>query len=94
VNRGTEPVRADRDHHGPGRNPGHRDGWRTGDRRGAGFGCVGISAGYAAFPQSFQPGTPIVLDSASPLYTYLNGQGGVRAYVRGTDDVSHAAISN
>ena len=44
--------------------------------------------------QSFQPGTPIVLDSASPLYTYLNGQGGVRAYVQGTDDVSHAAISN
>ena len=35
----------------------------------AGFGCVGISAGYAAFPQSFQPGTPIVLDNASPLYT-------------------------
>jgi len=60
----------------------------------AGFGCVGISAGYAAFPQSFQPGTRIVLDSASPLYTYLNGQGGVRAYVQGTDDVSHAAISN
>ena len=60
----------------------------------AGFGCVGISAGYAAFPQSFQPGAPIVLDSASPLYTYLNGQGGVRAYVQGTDDVSHAAISN
>ncbi len=61
---------------------------------GAGFGCVGISAGYAAFPQPFQPGTPIVLDSASPLYTYLNGQGAVRAYVQGTDDVSHAAISN
>ena len=60
----------------------------------AGFGCVGISAGYAAFPQSFQPGTPIVLDNASPLYSYLNGQGAVRAYVQGTDDVSHAAISN
>jgi hypothetical protein len=60
----------------------------------AGFGCVGISAGYAAFPQSFQSGTPIVLDNASPLYSYLNGQGAVRAYVQGTDDVSHAAISN
>ena len=58
------------------------------------FGCVGISAGYVAFPQSFQPGTPIVLDNASPLYSYLNGQGAVRAYVQGTDDVSHAAISN
>ena len=45
-------------------------------------------------PQSFQPGTPIVLDNASPLYSYLNGQGAMRAYVQGTDDVSHAAISN
>jgi hypothetical protein len=44
--------------------------------------------------RSFQPGTPIVLDNASPLYSYLNGQGAVRAYVQGTDDVSHAAISN
>ena len=60
----------------------------------AGFGSTGISAGFAAFPQSFQPGTPIVLDNASPLYSYLNGQGAMRAYVQGTDDVSHAAISN
>ena len=44
----------------------------------AGFGTTGISAGYAAVPQSFQPGTPIVLDSASPLYSYLNGQGALR----------------
>ena len=27
----------------------------------AGYGNTGTSAGYAAFPQSFQPGTPIVL---------------------------------
>jgi hypothetical protein len=60
----------------------------------AGFGSTGTSAGYGAFPQSFQAGTPIVLDSASPLYTYLNGQGALRLYVQGTDDVSHAAISN
>ena len=58
------------------------------------FGSVGISAGYAAFPQSFQPGTAIVLDSASPLCTYLNGQGALRAYVQGIDDVRHAAISD
>jgi hypothetical protein len=32
----------------------------------AGFGSGGISAGYAAFPQSFQPGTPVVLESANP----------------------------
>jgi hypothetical protein len=35
-----------------------------------------------------------VLDSASPLYTYLNEQGALRPYQQGTDDVSHAAISN
>ena len=46
------------------------------------------------FPQTFVPGTPIMLDSASPLYTYLNGQGVLRPYVQGTDDVSHAAISD
>jgi len=28
------------------------------------------------------------------LYAYLNGQGALRAWVLGTDDVSHAAISN
>ena len=60
----------------------------------AGYGNTGTSAGYAAFPQSFQPGTPIVLDSASPLYGYLDGQGALRAYQQGTDDVSYAAISN
>ena len=30
----------------------------------------------------------------SPLYTYLNGQGALRARVQGTDDVSHAALAN
>jgi hypothetical protein len=35
-----------------------------------------------------------VLDSASPLYTYLNGQGALRPYQQETDDVSRAAISN
>ena len=60
----------------------------------AGFGNTGISAGYAAFPQSFQPGMPIVLESASSLYAALNGAGALRPYVQGTDDVSHAAISN
>jgi hypothetical protein len=60
----------------------------------AGFGSVGISPGYAASPQSFQAGTPIVLDSASPLYAALNGTGALRLYQQGTDDVSHAAISN
>jgi hypothetical protein len=44
-----------------------------------------------AFPQSFQADTPIVLDPASPLYSYLNGQGALWPYVQGTDDVSHAA---
>jgi hypothetical protein len=34
----------------------------------------GISAGYAAFSQSFQPGMPIVFESASSLYAALNGR--------------------
>jgi hypothetical protein len=29
-------------------------------------------------PQSFRPGTPIVLDSAGPLYAALNGAGALR----------------
>jgi hypothetical protein len=41
-----------------------------------------VSAGYA-FPRSFQVGTPIVLDSASWLCSYLNGQGALRPYQRG-----------
>ena len=45
-------------------------------------------------PQTFIKGTPIMLDPAGPLYTYLNGQGALRPYVQSTDDVSHAAISN
>ena len=60
----------------------------------AGHGNTGTSAGYAAFPQTFVPGTPIVLDSAGPLYAALNGAGALRAYVQGTDDLSRAAISN
>lgn len=49
----------------------------------AGFGSTGISAGIG-----------VVRDSASPLYTYLNGQGVLRPYQQGIDDVGHAAISN
>ena len=47
---------------------------------------------HAAFPQSFQPGTAIVLDPAGPLYAALSAS--LRPYVQGTDDVNHAAISN
>jgi hypothetical protein len=60
----------------------------------AGYGSAATSAGYGVFPQGFQAGTPIVLDSASPLYSYLNGQGVLRPYVQGQDDVSHAALAN
>jgi hypothetical protein len=59
-----------------------------------GYGNIGISSGYAAFPQTFVAGTPIVLDSAGALYAWLNGQGVLRVYQQGADDVSHAAISN
>jgi hypothetical protein len=60
----------------------------------AGFGNSSISAGAVLFPQTLIKGTPVVLDTASALYIYLNGQGVLRAWVQGTDDVSHTAISN
>jgi hypothetical protein len=60
----------------------------------AAFGSAAVSSGYGIFGQSFQQGMPIVLDSGCPLYSYLNGQGALRPYQQGTDDVSHAAISN
>lgn len=36
----------------------------------------------------------IELDSAGALYAYLNGQGALRAFVQGTDDVGHGALAN
>ena len=53
----------------------------------AGFGSAAISAGAVLYPQTMIRGTPVVLDSASALYTYLNGQGVLRAYMQGQDDV-------
>ena len=46
------------------------------------------------WPQTFPRGQVIMVDNASPLHSYLNGQGAERACMQGTDDVSHAAISN
>jgi len=60
----------------------------------AGYGSASISAGHGIFPQTFVAGTTIVLDSASPLYTYLSGQGVLRAYVKGQGDVGRASLSN
>lgn len=59
----------------------------------AGSGNVGISAGYALFPQTFLIGTTIVLDPAGPLYAAI-GAGNLRAYVQGQDDRGGAAASN
>lgn len=36
----------------------------------------------------------IMLDTASALYTVLNGLGVLRAYVQGQDDVGHGGLSN
>lgn len=60
----------------------------------AGFGNTSVSAGAEDWPTTFVAGTVIVLDTASALYSALNGQGVLRAYVQGTDDVGHAALSN
>jgi hypothetical protein len=58
----------------------------------AGPGNSSISAGALLWPQTLIAGTPIVLDSASPLYTALSSS--LRPYVQGADDVNHAALSN
>jgi hypothetical protein len=63
----------------------------------AGFGNVGISAGYGAFPQTIVPGQVIEFDPATTAGAALQtaiGAGNLRAYVQGTDDVGHAALSN
>ena len=52
------------------------------------------ASGTRPSPQSFALGTPIILDPAGLLYVYLNAQGVLQAWVQGTDDVGHAAISN
>jgi hypothetical protein len=52
----------------------------------------GVSSGYAAFPQTFVAGTPIVLDSAGSLCSAI-GAGNLRTYAD-TDAVGHATISN
>jgi hypothetical protein len=59
----------------------------------AGYRTTGISAGYAAFPQTFQAGTAIILDPAGALYAAI-GAGNLRAWVQGTDDVGHGALAN
>lgn len=62
----------------------------------AGFGNASTSAGAEEWPTTITAGTAIVLDNGTPsaLYTALNGAGVLRAYVPGTDDVGHAALSN
>lgn len=42
----------------------------------------------------FTAGTPIVLDNGSVLYGLLNGQGALRPYVQGQDDVNHSWLAN
>lgn len=59
----------------------------------AGFGNAGISAGFAPWPQTFTEGQAILLDPAGPLFTAI-GSGNLRAYMQGTDDVGHGALSN
>jgi hypothetical protein len=59
----------------------------------AGCGSAAVTSGQL-FTTTFLAGTPVILDTASALYTALNGAGALRPYRQGTDDVSHAAISN
>ena len=56
--------------------------------------CGGLGWTVAGVPPGSALETAIVLESASSLYAALNGAGALRPYVQGTDDVSHASISN
>jgi hypothetical protein len=59
----------------------------------AGYGSSATTGGQL-WATTFLAGTPVVLDTSSALYVSLNGAGALRPYQQGTDDVSHAAISN
>ena len=58
----------------------------------SGFGGAPTTGG-PLMPSTFIKGTPIILDSASALYTAI-GAGNLRAFVPGQDDVGHAALGN
>jgi hypothetical protein len=63
----------------------------------AGYGNVGISAGYGAFPQTIVAGQVIEFDpatTAGAAFQAAIGAGNLRPYVQGQDDVGHAALSN
>ena len=67
----------------------------------AGFGSTSGAPGtpttaYDVKSLMLVAGQPLLLDSggAGVLYNILNGLGAIRAYVPGTDDVSHAGIGN
>ena len=68
----------------------------SGDSKGAvAWAGPGSPAGWSAgpFPVTFLHGTPLWLDTSGPLYGAL-GAGNLRAWIDGTDNVSHAALSN
>jgi hypothetical protein len=55
---------------------------------------AGPSGAWAAgFPTTYSQGQVIVLDPAGAFYAAI-GTGNLRAWVQGTDDVSHTATGN
>ena len=85
-------VAAGRDR--PGGRAGHRDSGRAGHR---GRGRVRRGSRHGGrdreFPQTFLSGTAIVLDPAGALYAAI-GAGNLTAWIHGTSNVGHAALSN
>ena len=60
---------------------------------------VGTSGRYGWLPVTFLPGMVVYADSTAgttgPQLLYVAiGAGNLRAYVQGTDDVGHGALSN
>ena len=49
---------------------------------------------FGLWPLVFLVSTPVYLDPAGALYSALGGAANLRTWIDGTDNVSHAALSN
>jgi hypothetical protein len=59
----------------------------------AGYGSA-ATIGGPLWATTYAAGTPLLLDSASALYTALNAAGALRAFIDGQDTAGHAALGN
>ena len=58
----------------------------------AGYGSAATTGG-PLWATTYQPGTPLLLDSAGSLYAAI-GAGNLRAFADGTDTAGHQGLAN